>query len=97
MAKKGAKKEFFTYKGKPLFRKGNQIYYGNPTDKYIILFTLSDQQVVNGLSVANKVVIELMTNTGKEKEKVIKKAEREGLYQALDIAEFWLEDALMGN
>ena len=25
-----------TYKGKPLVRKGNEIYYGNMTDPYVL-------------------------------------------------------------
>jgi hypothetical protein len=75
-------------------RSGNKIYYGNPEDRYIILFTINSTQKINDLDVADKVSIELMTNSGKEKEKVYKKAVRPGLFEALDIAEFWLNDAL---
>ena len=41
-----------------------------------------------------RVTIDLCTNNGTGKEKVIKKATRESLYEAIDIAEFWLEDAI---
>lgn len=92
MAKTAKEREFFTYKGKPFVRRGDRIYYGNPADKYIILFTIKSKREVNGLEIAKKVSIDLMLNS--EKERVIKKAEREGLFAALDIAEFWLEDAL---
>lgn len=94
MAKAVKAKECLTYKDKPLMRSGNKIYYGNPTDRYIILFTVDSTKQVGDLSVSDKVTIELMTNTGKEKEKVYKKAVRGGLFEALDIAEFWLSDAL---
>jgi hypothetical protein len=94
MAKAVKAKERLTYKDKPLMRSGNKIYYGNPEDRYIILFTINSTQKINDLDVADKVSIELMTNSGKEKEKVYKKAVRPGLFEALDIAEFWLNDAL---
>ncbi len=94
MAKAAKTKERLTYKDKPLMRSGNRIYYGNPADRYIILFTINSSKKVGDLDVADKVSIELMTNTGREKEKVYKKAVRPGLFEALDIAEFWLSDAL---
>ena len=94
MAKVTKAKERVTYKNKPLMRSGNKIYYGNPEDRYIILFTVNSTKKVGDLDVSDKVSIELMTNTGRDKEKVYKKAVRPGLFEALDIAEFWLSDAL---
>ena len=32
--------EFFTYKGLPLVRKDNTIYYGNMSDKYVAMLTV---------------------------------------------------------
>ena len=93
-AKKTENQEVFTYKGKPLLRKDNIIYYGNPDDKFVARFTLDNGKKVNGLDVATRVTIDLMTNEGEERSKIIKQAERDGLYKALDIAIFWLEDAL---
>ena len=29
--------DFLTYKGKPLVRKGNEIYYGDMSEKYVIM------------------------------------------------------------
>ena len=31
------KSEFLTYKGKPLVRKGNTLYYGNMSDKFVVM------------------------------------------------------------
>jgi len=84
----------FIYKGKPLLRKDNVIYYGNADGKYITRFTVDASKNVEGLSVASRVTIDLMTNEGEERSKIIKQAERDGLYKALDIGIFWLEDAL---
>jgi len=93
-AKKKNENEVFTYKDKPLLRSGNQIYYGNVEDKYIVRFTIDDGKEINDLHVASRVTIDLMTNEGEERSKIIKQAERDGLYKALDIGCFWLQDAL---
>jgi len=92
--KKTEKNEIFMYKDKPLLRCGNQIYYGSVDDKYIVRFTIDDTKKVSGLEVGTRVTIDLMTNEGEERSKIIKQAERDGLYKALDIGIFWLEDAL---
>ena len=81
------------YKDKLLLRKGNEIYYGNPGDKYIVLFKVMDSSPLKDLTIAKKVVIELRTNSEKDSV-LIRQAEREGLYKAFDIGFYWLEDAL---
>lgn len=87
-------KDIFTYKGKPMVRRGDTIYYGDLNENYIIIFTIKSKKKVGDLEVADSVTIDLCTNKGAGKEKVIKKANRESLYEAIDIAEFWLEDAI---
>ena len=87
-------KNIFTYKGKPMVRRGDTIYYGDLSEKYIIIFTIKSKKKVGNLDVADSVAIDLCTNDGTGKNKVIKKANRESLYEAIDIAEFWLDDAI---
>lgn len=87
-------KTMLSYKGKPMVRRGDVIYYGDMSERYIIIFTIKSKKKVGSLEVADSVTIDLCTNRGSGKEKVIKKASRESLYEAIDIAEFWLEDAL---
>lgn len=89
-----AENKGLTYKGKLLARKGNIIYYGNPEDNYIVMMNITNSNNENGFDITSKVTISLQTNTGGAKEKIIKKVEREGMFKALDIAEFWLFDAL---
>ena len=87
------KSEVLTYKGKMLLRKGDEIYYGNPGDKYMILFRIVEKNKLDDLDISTKVVIELRTNS-ETNSTLIKQAERDGLYKAFDIGFFWLDDAL---
>ena len=92
--KKKDDKNFLTYKGRPLVRRENTIYYGSFEDKALIVMTVADTKKIGALDIAANVVIELRTNFKNGKDRVLKKAERDGLTKALDIATFWLEDAL---
>ncbi len=92
-AQKSADKELLTYNGRKLLRCGNEIIYGNPEDKYIVLFRLEDREPLEDIEIAKRVVIELKTNEGKRSQ-LIRQAERDGLYKAFDIGMFWLEQAL---
>ena len=94
MAEKKETKEGLTYKGKPLLRCGNKIYYGNPEDKYIIYMQIQDTTKIMDLDISTEIVIQLQTNKAPGFEKVIKSAERDSLYAALDLGEFWLTEAL---
>ena len=85
--------KMLSYKGKPLIRRGNMIYYGDPQKKYMIVMIVTGSKKKNDLDVTTGVTIQLMLNDGK-KEKMIKQAERDGMYAAMDIAEYWLNDAL---
>ncbi len=85
--------KMLSYKGKPLIRRGNMIYYGNPQEKYMIVMIVTGSKKKNDLDVTTAVTIQLMLNDGK-KEKMIKQAERDGMFAAMDIAEYWLNDAL---
>ncbi len=94
--KQDDKKDLLMYKGKPLIRTGNTIYYGDPNDAFIITMVINKSDTILGLPVSTDVTIYLQTNIPGSlgKGKTIKKAERDGLYRALDIGSIWLEDAL---
>lgn len=47
------------YKGHPLQRKDNIIYYGSFADKYIIMLQILDTKKVRDLDVATRVSIQL--------------------------------------
>ena len=89
------KKKLLMYKGKPIIRCGNRIYYGNLEDKYILALDIAESENVNGTEFSKKVKIQLMDNSGElGKGQVFRKAERDNLYKAIDIGEWWLHDAL---
>ena len=87
---------FFCYKGKPLVRSGNTLYYGSMLDDYVVMLQILGQAEENGLKMANNVVVQLMRTDKdiKPQDMIVKKSEKKSLYQALDIADIWLTRAL---
>ena len=47
--------KFLTYKGKPLVRNGNTLYYGDPSEKYVIMMQILATKPVGEIEVASKV------------------------------------------
>ena len=84
------------YKGHPLQRKDNIIYYGSFSDKYIIMLQILDTEKVADLDVATRVSIQLqLTDPSiKSRDRIVKRSEKDGLYAAIDVAAVWLERAL---
>lgn len=82
------------YKDKPVTKCGNMIYYGSFSDKYISIIEILSEKTEKGVSIPTKLSIKLNKNYGDFKFKPIKKAERDSLYVAIDLAEYWLKDAL---
>ena len=75
-------------------KKENVIYYGDLKEKYIVIFRINSKKQVGNMEIADSVTVELSTNNGRGKEKVIRSAKRSGLYEAFDVGEFWLRDTL---
>ena len=46
---KKKKSDFFTYKGYPLVRKGDEIYYGNMYDSYVIMMQIIEKSEKSSL------------------------------------------------
>ena len=84
------------YKGHPLQRKDNIIYYGSFADKYIVMLQILDTKKVKDLDVATKVSVQLqLTDPSiKSRDRIVKKSAKDSLYTAIDIAVVWLERAL---
>ncbi len=88
-----------TYKGRPLMRKDNMIYYGSMADSHIIMLQILETKQVNGQDVASRVSVQLQLTdpAAKSRDRVVKKSEKAGLYTALDVGCVWLERALAGK
>ena len=90
------KNDLLEYKGHPLMRKENIIYYGSMSDSHIIMLQILDAGEVKGLPVAKRVSVQLQqTNPNvRMKERIVKKTEKDSLWAAMDIASIWLGRAL---
>ncbi len=87
---------FLMYKGHPLVRSGNTIYYGSLADKCVVIMQVLSDKTIGDMTAADKIQLQLVS-TDEEllmKDRVLKKSEKRGLYEAMDIASIWLERAL---
>lgn len=96
MSQQKKEQAFPTYKGKPLVRCGDTIYYGNMQDKYVIKMDIKSKKKVGDLEVADKVTVQLMYTDPeiRTRKQIVKTSEKPGLFLALDIADAWLTRAL---
>lgn len=85
-----------TYKGHPLMRKDNMIYYGSMADRYIVILQVLESTKFEDLDLATKVSVQLQLTdpSAKSKDRILKKSEKDGFYTALDVGCVWLERAL---
>lgn len=96
-AKKSADEQILTYKGHPLMRHNNIIYYGSMSDRYIIMMQILETKKVKDMEVATKdcqFSCSRHPQAWRPKDRIVKKTEKNGLYTALDIAVVWLNRAL---
>lgn len=86
---------FYTYKGYPLVRNKNTIYYGYMSDPFVIMMQIMSTKNENGNEIADKVkVYKMSTDANADPLKAfVNTAERDSLFEALDLAEAWLERA----
>ena len=94
-----ADEKVLSYKGHPLMRKDNMIYYGSMADSHIVMLQVLESKMVGDLDVATKVSVQLQLTdpAARSRDRVVKKSEKDGLYTALDVGCVWLERALAGK
>ena len=90
------KNEVLTYRGRPLMRKDNLIYYGSMADPYIVMLQVLESKDLKDLKLSTKVSVQLQLTdpNAKARDRVVKKSEKDGFYTALDVGCVWLERAL---
>lgn len=88
--------KFLEYKGKPLVRCGKTIYYGSMADPFVVCLNVLTDEKIKDLKVSGRVAVQLLDTDPNvsPKDKVIKKSEKHGLFNALDLGAVWLERAL---
>jgi len=86
---------FYTYKGYPLVRCKDTIYYGYMSEPYVIMMQITSKKNVGSQEIADKVKIYKMSTDPSlnPMEALVSNAERDSLFEALDLAEAWLERA----
>jgi len=84
------------YKGHPLRRKDNLIYYGSMADKYIIMLQVTETKKLKDIDVATRVTVQLQLTDPdlKSRDRVVKKSEKNSFFEAIDVAAVWLDRAL---
>lgn len=96
------------YKGKPLVRSGDLLFYGDMRDKYVVRIQIRAKKELapigeagetvkaKPINIANKTFIQLVnTDISVSPQKaIVKTSEQPNLYSALDIGYVWLQQAL---
>ena len=87
------------YKGRPLMRKDNLIYYGSMADSHIVMLQILESQKINDMDVATRVSVQLQLTdpAARSRDRIVKKSEKDGFYTALDVGYVWLTRALAGK
>jgi hypothetical protein len=83
---------FFNYKGYPLVRNKDVLYFGSMADEYVIMIQILQTKKVQNVDVASKVKIYQMSTDENLNpvEAITRTSEKDGLYEALDLASAWL-------
>jgi hypothetical protein len=82
--------EFMTYKGKPLVRSKNEIYYGDMAESHVVKFTVLSEDA-NGEP--TKINVQLLKSNTElaDKDRVVKESTKSSMFEALDVGFVWLE------
>lgn len=86
---------FLTYKGRPLVRSGNVVFYGNLTDKYVVMMQILEEVADGDGARSTRISVELQDNDpeAKPNERVIQKTEKHTMAEAMEISTIWLDRA----
>ena len=92
-------KAVLMYKGRPLMRKDNLIYYGSMADSHIVMMQVLETKKVGDTDIDTRVSVQLQLTdpTARSRDRVVKKSEKDGFYTALDVGYVWLTRALAGK
>ena len=94
-----AEEKVLMYKGHPLMRKDNLVYYGSMADSHIVMLQILETKKMGEADIATKVSVQLQLTdpSARSRDRVVKKSEKAGFYTALDVGSVWLTRALAGK
>ncbi|MBE6923911.1 MAG: hypothetical protein E7466_01555 [Ruminococcaceae bacterium] len=92
-------KAVLMYKGHPLMRKDNLVYYGSMADSHIVMLQILETKKMGDADIATRVSVQLQLTdpSARSRDRVVKKSEKAGFYTALDVGCVWLNRALAGK
>lgn len=90
------KENTLIFKGKPLVRSGNIIYYGDMADEYVAMLQVFETADFKDMKMPQRVSVQILSTdaTLRPKERIKKKTDKANLYEALNIAAIWLHRML---
>ena len=89
----GIKGKFLEYKGKPLVRQDNELYYGDMSEKFILFMLIMSYKEDAKLQaqIPDKIMVQIIPTDGSGRPQ--KQGSANGLWEALDLGCAWLERA----
>ena len=81
------------YKGRPVVRDGNKLYFGEPYNPYMVVLTV----LQNTGDIPSRILVQLQNTDpalAMTSEKIVKEVERKNLFDAFEIGSIWLEKQL---
>ena len=90
---KKQKSDVLMYKGRPLVRSGNEIYYGDMAEPVVARMEIRDCADFADLKLPNKVRVFLLSTDESLNpiERMKKNSEKPSLYEAIETASIWLD------
>lgn len=74
------------YKNRPLVREKDTICYGDFSERCVLIFEIMSYVEEEGIKVPGKIFIQIIES---ESGKILKQADKNGLYEAFDYGMFW--------
>jgi len=85
--------ERMMYKGYPVVSDGNKVYFGEPFEPFMVVFTVLD----NNDGIPSRILVQLHNTDPAlafSAEKIVKESERKNLFDAYELGAVWLSGAL---
>ena len=90
-----ANNKLLFYRGFPLIRSGNTIFYGSAGAAFAAKPPIKETKKIADEEVPNKIMVQLLPKNPADVAKA-RKGDYIGFYEALDTAHVWLTDVLFG-